>query len=226
MNTKYLLQTGWILCLVLAACNPAPTVTPEATATSTVPPVTPTPSPTAIPVAYVGGSVPCYAGPEKSEIATTVEITDDIRILGKDATGEFWIVTKEETGVPCWLESRFVTAEGELASLPILVPTPTPIPPIPSAPQNFAGEPKCRDRGPGLRDVPYAILTWDDVENETGYRLYELSELLVELDRDVTSYDVDITNAEITASIVYRIEAFNDTGTSEQVEIVVTYYCK
>jgi hypothetical protein len=219
MNTKYLLQTGWILCLVLAACNPAPTVTPEATATGTVPPVTPMPSPTAIPVAYVGGSVPCYSGPEKSEIATTVEITDDIRILGKDATGEFWIVTKEETGVPCWLESRFVTAEGELASLPILVPTPTPIPPIPAPPKNFAGVMNCGD--------DYVELTWDDTEYESGYRIYEEGNLIIELPADATSYKTSLTTTKKQQdSVVFKIEAFNTQGTSERIEIIVSYYCK
>jgi hypothetical protein len=223
MNTKYLLQTGWILCLVLAACNPAPTVTPEATATSTVPPVTPTPSPTAIPVAYVGGSVPCYSGPEKSEIATTVEITDDIRILGKDATGEFWIVTKEETGVPCWLESRFVTAEGELTSLPILVPTPTPIPPIPAPPQNIAWEVYC-GKWWGERTANF---TWDDTEYESGYRIYEEGNLVVELPADVTSYNASISSIRIAlATVVFSIEAFNAMGTSERVKIAVSYYCK
>lgn len=224
MNTRILFQTGWILCLFLAACNPAPTAsaTPQAAATSTLPPVTPTPSPTLVPIAYVGGSVPCYSGPEKYEIVTTVEITDDIQILGKDDTGEFWIVTKAGRDEQCWLESRFVTAEGELASLPVLVPTPTPIPPIPAPPQNIAWEVYC-GKVWTERTVNF---TWDDTEYESGYRIYEEGNLVAELPGDVTSHNLTIyTTKKDAASVVYGIEAFNEMGTSERVNTVITYNC-
>ncbi|MFZ5901989.1 MAG: hypothetical protein ACOYZ8_00350 [Chloroflexota bacterium] len=224
MNTRILFRTGWILCLFLAACNPAPgaSATPQAAATSTVPPVTPTPSPTLVPVAYVGGSVPCYSGPERFEVVTTVEITDEIRILGKDKTGEYWIVTKEETGLQCWLETRFVTAEGELASVPFLAPTATPIPPIPAPPQNIAWEVYC-GRWWEERTVTF---TWDDTDYESGYRIYEEGNLVAEVPGDVTSHNLTIySTRKNTASVIYGIEAFNAMGISDRVQIVVTYYC-
>lgn len=216
---------GWILCLFLTACNPATnaSATPQATATSTVPPVTPTPSPTLVPVAYVGGTVPCYSGPEKYEIVTTVEITDDIQILGKDETGEYWIVTKEETGIQCWLETRFVTAEGEFASVPVLAPTPTPIPPIPAPPNNFTGKVYC---GSWWMER-YVALTWDDTEYESGYRIYEEGNLVIELPSDATNYNTAIYSTRIdAASVVYSIEAFNEMGISERVKVGITYSCK
>lgn len=223
MNTRILFQTAWILCITLAACNPTPSATPQATATSTVPPVTPTPSPTPIPVAYVGGTVPCYSGPEQAEIVTMVEITDDIRILGKDATGEFWIVTKEETDEQCWLESRFVTAEGELASLPVLAPTATPIPPIPAPPKNIAWKVYC-GKWWGERTVTF---TWDDTEYESGYRIYEEGNLVAELPANVANHTVPIASIRISlATVVFSIEAFNAMGTSEPVKIAVSYYCQ
>lgn len=216
-----------MLCLFLAACNPTPIATPQGTATSTLVPSTPTPSPTPIPVAYVGGSVPCYSGPDKSEIVVTLEITDDIQILGKDETGEFWIVTKAGRDEQCWLESRFVTAEGELASLPVLAPTATPILPIPSTPQNFSGESTCKDEG--VYNAAYAILTWDDVEYESGYKIYRVDELIAELGPNETSFIAIIeyfSHSQNSGGTTFVIRAFNDAGSSEGAEINVSYSCR
>jgi hypothetical protein len=189
-------------------------------------PVTPTPSPTLTPpIAHVGGSVPCFADATiEAEILATVEIGDGLEIIGEARAGKYWVVQPDGIDGYCWLESQYVTVEGDTGSVLHIVPT---LIPPPDAPSNTHAEALCEREGGTRNRAAYALLSWEDVASETGYRIYKGDELIIELPPDQTSYRafVEIFFAVYIENVIFYFEAFNETGSSERVELQVGYFC-
>ena len=241
MRNPKVFQLFTLSALLLGACQSAPTAaatltpSPASTGTATLPPPTPTLAP---PLAYVGGSVPCFAGPNVDRnIVSSVEIGDVPEILGRDSTGEYWIINRKDGNGYCWLESRYSTVVGSWDGIAVIAPTPTAAPPVPHAPHIVKWKAECRDQNWHLvagrrvgddRSV-HAILDWDDVDGETGYRIYRRGELVAELEQGVTHYRGKIEDFQMAShrgSAEYAIEAFNATGPSIRSKVLIVYSCK
>lgn len=231
MNIQQVIHTLILSALFLGACQPAPSATaaltapPVPTSTSTVPPPTPFP-----PVVYVGGHVPCFAGPNADQnIVSSLEIGESPEIQGQDSSGEYWIINRKDGKGYCWLESRYSTVVGSLDSIAVIMPTPTAIPPVPAAPKNPTSEVKCQ-----ISDWPYVVyifLNWENLEGERGYRVYRDGNLLAELGQDEVHYTDSLTRDDgwgrnRSMLIPYQIEAFNETGTSEPAQVLVAFLCR
>ncbi len=222
-----ILAPAWLtLSILLTSCAQIPVAS---TTKSTVVPVIRTPSSTPLPpIAYVGGSVPCYADATvDADILATVEIGDGLEIIGEARFGEYWVVQPDGINGYCWLESEFVTVDGDPGRVPHIIPTPLPSPQVPG---NFTGESECRipKKSSFQSSAVFAILAWDDVDGETGYRIYKYGEMIAELPRDQTQYEGIIESMQsvyFAGAAVFALEAFNESGTSDQVEIVIDFAC-
>lgn len=219
---------GLIMVFLLAGCQ----AFPQAQATNTAP-VEPTftatatalPTSTGLAVAYVGGSVPCFAGPQVDDnIVATIEITDAPEIRGIDKSGGFWAIQSED-GDFCWIEAAYVTASYNPDNLEIMMPTRTPPPPKPSAIQNATAKYRCfMIEFPNHVD---ATLTWDKPQWVDGYRVYREGKLLAELEANETKFVVTIERRFFSSAsglAIYTIEAYNSSGWTK-VDMPIKWYC-
>jgi len=85
-------------------------------------------------------------------------------------------------------------------------PPPAPVPTAPSVPTNFSAEGGSYAEGDGVK------LTWNNVNNETGYQIRRDGSSLVSPDQDVTQY-IDYS-AEPETTHYYEIRACNSSGCS------------
>lgn len=214
-----------IICQLLTACSAG---TMASTQTQTPRPVTPTVTATPMPpIAVVGGSVPCYRDVSSdAEVLTTMEIGDELIIFGNARGGQYLAVQPETQSGYCWLPSEFVTIIGSTEQLPRLVPTPLP---PPRAPRNFVGVADCRipERRAWESSI-FAVLTWEDVQDETGYVIFRGDSELAVLPADQVHYEGIIepmTHIYVTGAAAYTLQAYNDSGTSEGITVIVDYSC-
>lgn len=150
-----------------------PTTTPTMAFTDTLAPtMTPTLVPTVVPTttpASVGPSVEvtiptnCRTGPGKAYDAVSVlQVGKSVEIVGRNATGTYWVVTNPGGTGTCWLWDYYAIVSGQTVNVPIWQTPPTPTPeaqtPVPldvtlkvSVPTN------CRV-GPGLLFEKVSIL--------------------------------------------------------------------
>lgn len=229
-----------ILELVLSACNPAagaPAVTPSATSVPPAPTITPTPGPPSI---LIGSKTDCFGGPGADyRLIASFEAGDEVEVVGKDDYGEYWIVVDPKSGRGCWIRREGTTARGVTDYLPNLLPPPTPLPDPPAAPTNLSAHYDCtravRAAPPFSYQNPVDMmnltidLTWEDnADDETSYRVYINGNLEDSLDANTTTYRATLSvKVDQAGAVLFGIEAYSITsGTSERVEIAVSYSCQ
>lgn len=110
--------------------TPVPTVirnTPTPTPTSTAI-VTPTPTYTATPIAVVHmtGDTNCRQGPSTHYgFVTLLQAGQTADIVGKDKTGDYWVVNNPNGEGTCWIWNAFATATGSLDRISVKNAPPT-----------------------------------------------------------------------------------------------------
>ncbi|MDD2922541.1 MAG: hypothetical protein PHQ36_09665 [Anaerolineales bacterium] len=103
-----------------------PTLTPTQTLTST-PVFTFTPL---IPQISVSVNTNCRAGPGKAyPIVGAFTVGVSTQIYGRDATGEYWYIRNPDYAYDfCWVWGEYATITGNVSTVPIFTPPPTPTP--------------------------------------------------------------------------------------------------
>ncbi len=232
MKPKKLLTTLSLACLLLSACvSPTPTSVPIALTGTATPMSTITPSLTPLPpFLTVNEHINCYSGPGETEyvLVTTFEQGDQVDVVGQDSSNGYWIVIDRKGDKGCWIEQKHATVEGQVNSLPALIPPPTVVA-RPKAPSNLDIKFSCQRSGPSYRSIlNLAItITWEDNStNEDGFEIYENGNLLRTLDANTTEAHNDIqSDRTILGSAVYEVLAFNGIGKSTRITKTVTYHC-
>lgn len=221
--------------LTMAACSstPAPTeVTMPATETLT-PSATPFPTATQTPlppVILANEQVNCYSGPGENGylLVATFESGEQMDVVGKDATGQYWIVMDSKSNKGCWVESQYTSMQGFQETLPVLIPAPT-ITTRPNSPQNIDVTYTCEKGGKPWNSYFYLsiLITWVDTSsNETGFEVYKNGNLWQTIDANVTqAQEVLQSEHVIMGSATYTVLAFNETGNSTRIEKTITYHC-
>ena len=114
---------------------PPPTEPPAPTATP-VPAMTDTPVPTATsasrPLAYVNQNTNCRTGPAASfPLVYTALKGESLNIVSSSTLSDYIVVEVPGTqGQTCWLWTEYVTIQGDINSLPVANPPPTPTPSV------------------------------------------------------------------------------------------------
>ncbi len=106
--------------------TPAPLASPSATRTATLT-STPTPS---VPMVRVTVNTNCRAGPGIAyDYLGALLKGETAEIVGRDPTGNYWFIQNPDrpTGF-CWLWGEYAQPVGNVASLHILTPPPSPTP--------------------------------------------------------------------------------------------------
>jgi hypothetical protein len=110
-------------------------------------------------------------------------------------------------GAYCWIADSTAQFVGPVEQLPIIIPPP--LASIPDAPSNLTIQRRvCSANGFALR------LVWvDNSDDEDGFNIYRNGELIATVGENVTAFD---ETPPQNTSLVYRVEAFNSAGASDQ----------
>lgn len=189
----------------------------------------------------VSGETNCYGGPSDTSYdkVTVLAAGEQAEVVGQDSEKKYWIVVNPHGEGGCWIQSHLVAdVTGEVSALPVLFAPPTPILPVPAAPENVSVVANScvaiyRRKSP-YYSIPYKFdhfevtitLKWDDVsDNETGFRILKNGELVEEIDANETQYTNGFNSNEEKEKIVYEIQAFNEQGGSEKTQFIVFDNC-
>ena len=201
---------------------------PQASATANVPPIvggltpifeTPTisasntPSSNSTPLASVGDVINCRSGPNKSyKVVTQLVAGEQVEIIGF-LPPNYWLVSSQLG--ECWLSGEFATPSGNFAAVPTVTAPPTPEGVKPEAPTFPKNGWTFFCYGPGSADI---TLTWNDKANdESGYRVFRNSELVIDLPANSSNFAETIAlNSGQTVS--YQIIAYNAIGDSNSAD--------
>jgi hypothetical protein len=111
----------------------------------------------------------------------------------------------------CWIDSEFATPVGNIKAVPTVTLPPTPLGGAPDAPSFSKNGWEWFCNGSGQVEVK---LSWNDNSNtEKGYRIYRNEELVTELAANST-YFTEVIVYPGGEGLLYRVEAFNETGTA------------
>jgi hypothetical protein len=108
---------------------------PSATVTHTIaPPATtaPTFTPTQAPRIQVRENTNCRSGPGSDyQFEGVLSVGEFAEVLGKSSEPDYWLVTNEQLpGAGCWLWGEFAEVEGDVETLPVFTPAPSPTPQV------------------------------------------------------------------------------------------------
>ncbi len=234
-----------ILVMVLSACSTgiqaAPTFSIEQAAGTLVamtfeaathsvpkPPVTNTPAATptlSTPIFYVNGNVACRTGTGQNFRAlATFTAGTTVEMIGKDPSGNYWLVKIPNSPETCWLQTIDGTPGGNYESLPAVTPQPSTQKP-PGAPANLTWPFYCEYE----HDVIYKVtikLSWIDLaQNANGFRLYRQGTQIADLPASTTTF-TDTVEVMIGSQLKYAVEAYNDAGTSPRQSVTINSICK
>ena len=99
--------------------TPPPSDTPEPTMTFT-------PS---VPMVSVSVNTNCRTGPSVAyEAVGALTTGETAQVVGRDATGMYWIIPNPDGAGQCWLWGQYATVTGNTSDLPVYTPPPTPTP--------------------------------------------------------------------------------------------------
>ncbi len=143
----------------IAATEPAEAESVAPISTPTSPPtITPTPTPWV----NISGNTNCRFGPGSVyDLIKTYLAGDQALLLGKNAGEDFWYIQDtEQDNLYCWLWGHYATPVGDVASLPVFTPPPTPTPAL-----NFSIAYEVSDCGAG------SCWLWFSITNTGGVPL-------------------------------------------------------
>ncbi len=209
------------------------TTTPAAVAVQTTGP--------SAPMAVETAATNCRTGPGTSyDIVTSLNSGQSEVVVGKDPPDNYWIVNNPNGAGTCWVWGQYATVTGDTNGLPQMAPpsapmskpTKTPKPAstsssgsAPAAPSGLTGHmDSCtltKTSLGGYRLAYRAALHWSLVPNAKGYRIYQGSTMLFDLDSttDGTAWSSTVTNITATTGVSFGIEAYNNAGSSGREDI-------
>jgi hypothetical protein len=200
-----------IVAMTLKAQGPLPS--PVTNATPFASPVVATANVTATtkPTLTINNNTSCRGGPSQDDkvIASLAKgITVDM--IAKDTADGYWLVKDPTSADICWVEAKDATPGGSFDSLPEVTPQPTANTSVPNRPGSLFFNYSCDTTS------TTTTLTWsDNADNETGYHVYRLGNLVADLPPNSTSY-TDIANVPPGTQLTYSVEAYNASGASPQ----------
>jgi hypothetical protein len=212
-------QAATIVALTLTAAQTStPTETPQPAANTPTLAITRTPTPSitptySAPLLTINEPTNCRTGPGQSyDVLFTFNAGAVVEIVGRYPTNNYWTVKVQGLEQPCWIWGEYTTASGSYWTVPSVTPPATATASPPTGPSFSNWEYLCGYGASG----PNATVTleWTDrSENESGYRVYRNDKQVTELPPNSNSFS-EVIDVEEGQTITYRVEAFNDSGSS------------
>jgi hypothetical protein len=222
MNKRRLAGLALGFILLMSSCGivsqevptPTPTTAPTSTATFiSMPTVISTPAP---PMLSARSEVPCRAGPsDVYDLVLNLQSGEKVEIVGKAEA--FWIVKPPASG-ECWVSHEQVDVIGEVASLPIVAPPPTPAPAAPARPEHLVlVKKKCSvdySSKPAMYINEFWLKWTDKSNNEDGFHVYRDGDLVAEVPANKTDV-IDVVSRRNKRVYYYSVAAYNELGESK-----------
>lgn len=238
---KKLLAVCGISIFALSACNlgiKAPSSTDPLSAASTIAAMTlkaqgPLPSPVsnatpfASPAAATATTKPtltiknnnskCRGGPSQDDkVISSFNKGETVDMIAKDTADGYWLVKDPSSADICWVQAQDATPGGSFDSLPEVTPQATVNSSVPNRPGSLFYNYSCDSTS------TTTTLTWaDNADNENGYHVYRLGNLIADLPANSTSYS-DTANVPPGTQLTFSVEAYNTSGASLQRTITFT----
>lgn len=100
-----------------ASLTPSETLTPSITPSLT----------SSVPMVSVSVDTNCRKGPGVSYDKVGVLLVGETAVVvGRDATGNYWLIENPDASGTCWLWGEYASATGNTGSLPVVTPPPSP----------------------------------------------------------------------------------------------------
>jgi hypothetical protein len=179
--------------------------------------LTPSPSITTI---TVSADTNCRGGPGKEyDNLGALLLNETAEVVGKNTITNYWIIKNPDRDGICWLWGKYATVRGSTANIQEIAIPPTPTPSLPGAVRGLTASKICFFNG-----VTYDLagsISWEDVPNEDGYKIYSNAGHSRTTPRDVTTSPIPNFQLVPGGSITLFVEAFNSAGKSPARSIII-----
>jgi len=148
-----------------------------------------------------------------------LEIISTAEKKKKNTITNYWIIKNPDRDGICWLWGKYATVSGSTANIQEIAIPPTPTPSLPGAVRGLTASKICFFNG-----VTYDLagsISWEDVPNEDGYKIYSNAGHSRTTPRDVTTSPIPNFQLVPGGSITLFVEAFNSAGKSPARFIVI-----
>jgi hypothetical protein len=181
-------------------------------------PVATTATATIKPTLYINNNnSKCRGGPSQDDkVIASLNKGTTVDMIAKDTADGYWLVKYAPTGDICWVQAQDATPGGSFESLPEITPQATPNLSVPSRPGSLFFNYSCDSNS------VTTTLSWADTSNnESGFHVYRLGNLIADLPANSTTY-TDVANVQPTTQLTYSVEAYNASGSSPQRSVTFT----
>jgi hypothetical protein len=158
----------------------------------------------------------CRSDPSSdSKVIASYNKGTSVDLIAKDSADSYWLVKDPATANSCWVEAQDATPGGSFDSLPEVTPQVI-TSKTPNRPGSLFYNYQCDTSS------ITTTLTWaDTADNENGYHVYRLGNLIADLPANTTSY-TDTAFVSSDTQLTFSVEAYNDAGASAQRTITFT----
>ena len=189
-----------------------PTSSTSVVATPFASPAATTATATTKPTLYINNNnTKCRGGPSLDDkVIASLNKGTTVDMIAKDTADGYWLVKYAPTGDICWVQAQDATPAGSFAGLPEVTPAATVNVSVPNRPGSLFFSYQCDSSS------TTTTLSWTDTSNnENGFHVYRLGNLIADLPANSTSY-TDVANVSPGTQLTFSVEAYNDSGASAQ----------
>lgn len=198
---------GTIVSLTLQALGSATPAAPSATSAALPPTATATTKPS---LTINTNAAKCVEKPSTgANTVTSFTAGTVVDMIAKDTADGFWLVKDPASGSSCWVQVKDATPAGSFDLLPEVTPVAQTAQKAPAKPGSSSSfnywEYDCA--------AGTVSLHWlDNADNEDGYHVYRLGQLIADLPANSTTFSDTIV--AYGTSLAYSITAYNGVGES------------
>lgn len=171
------------------------------------------------------------------ELVTTVKEGNMVEAVGRDQNSEYFYIKNPNSGSGfCWLWGRFSTLTGNIATLPVFTPMPTPTAatPTPAAAfdLSYVGITQCSgDWAVTIKVVNTGTITWESVQVVVKDKTTDTTKThTLDSFRKYSGCDVGVTQSDLTPGESGQVTTvpgyFNYDLNGHDLKITVTLYSK
>jgi hypothetical protein len=181
-------------------------------------------TPTSKPVLYINNNVQCRTGTKTNfRVVATFMPGAIVDIVGKRTVDSAWLVTVPNSPETCWVLAQDASPSGSYETLPEVTPQPS-TQKAPAMPGSISWPFICSYVQGNVYEVKIA-LSWSNVSDANGYRVYRSNTQIADLPATTTSFSDD-TNVDLGSQLIYSVEAYNDVGVSPRKSVTINSICK
>ncbi len=212
-STSPIEAAGTIVAMTLGAQGVSTSAGAVKTPSSSPSPAPVSATPTTKPTLVINvNNADCRTGPSaNTKLLTSLNSGTTVDLIAKDTADGYWLVKDPASGSSCWVRVQDATPGGSFDLLPEVTPQATSGANTPAKPGSSSSfnywEYSC-----GAGSVTVNLHWIDAANNENGYHIYRLGQLIADLPANSTTYSETINTTG--GNLSYSIRSYNDAGES------------